>query len=213
MRNITTSPANIRFSISRPTLVLKLLAFFYGLLCVTLTFLVDSIGSGVLQISLTIFGVVGGPLLGLFSLGMSNKRANQKGALVGFILSLSLSLWYAKTLHCDAYFSFNRMGFGQPRPRATQLPRGIDTCPQGVSNVTTPMTQEEPHYFYLYTISYAWFALIGFLITLIIGFVASLPFEEERNVHPDLVIQWKSEEKSNADEPNGRIQLMNMLSE
>lgn len=54
-------------------MVLKLLALFYGLLCVALAFAAEFLGPGVLQASLTIFGVVGGPLLGLFTLGRRRK--------------------------------------------------------------------------------------------------------------------------------------------
>ena len=63
----------------RTTLILKLLALFYGFLCVALTFIVDALGSGMLQAALSIFGIVGGPLLGLFTLGMVIKSSNQLG--------------------------------------------------------------------------------------------------------------------------------------
>lgn len=55
----------------------KLIAFIYGLVCIAIAFLAQFLG-GVLQASLTIFGVVGGPLLALFSLGMFTTSANQK---------------------------------------------------------------------------------------------------------------------------------------
>merc|ERR1712223_249921 len=86
----------------RTTLILKILALFYGFLCVALTFIVDAMGSGMLQASLSIFGIVGGPLLGLFTLGMVFKRSNQLGALTGFITALAFAFW---------------MSFGGPRPQ------------------------------------------------------------------------------------------------
>lgn len=55
----------------------KILALTYGLVFVGLAFLAQFLGA-VLQAALTIFGVVGGPLLGLFSLGMFTQMANQK---------------------------------------------------------------------------------------------------------------------------------------
>lgn len=54
----------------------KIIALCYGLSCLAVAFLAQFLG-GVLQASLTIFGVVGGPLLGLFSLGMFTPTANQ----------------------------------------------------------------------------------------------------------------------------------------
>ena len=44
------------------TLLLKILAMMFGLSCIILTFIVEYLGPGVLQASLTIFGVVGGPV-------------------------------------------------------------------------------------------------------------------------------------------------------
>lgn len=59
------------------TFYTKIVAFVFGLACVGLAFLAQHLG-GVLQISLTIFGVVGGPLLGIFTLGMFTTGANEK---------------------------------------------------------------------------------------------------------------------------------------
>jgi hypothetical protein len=61
------------------TFILKLLALLYGIVCVAMTFLVDALGSGMLQAALSIFGIVGGPLLGLFTLGMVIEKSNQLG--------------------------------------------------------------------------------------------------------------------------------------
>merc|ERR1719412_690425 len=93
------------------TLLLKILAMMFGLSCIILTFIVEYLGPGVLQASLTIFGVVGGPLLGLFTLGMMTTKANQKGALTGFISSLAFLFW---------------IGFGHPKPSAIPLPTSVN---------------------------------------------------------------------------------------
>jgi sodium-coupled monocarboxylate transporter 8/12 len=53
----------------------------YGLLCLGIAFAAQYLG-GILQASLTIFGVVGGPLFGLFTLGMFFPFANQMVSLL-----------------------------------------------------------------------------------------------------------------------------------
>ena len=44
----------------------RILATVFGLLTIALAFLVDNLGSSVVVLALTVFGVCGGPLLGLF---------------------------------------------------------------------------------------------------------------------------------------------------
>jgi sodium-coupled monocarboxylate transporter 8/12 len=59
----------------------KILVLLYGLLCLGVAFAAQYLG-GILQASLTIFGVVGGPLFGLFTLGMFFPFANQMVSLL-----------------------------------------------------------------------------------------------------------------------------------
>jgi hypothetical protein len=67
-----------------------LIALFFGFVCLAVAFLAQFLG-GVLQASLTIFGVVGGPLLALFSLGMftttANEKVKQRDKLITFVKS------------------------------------------------------------------------------------------------------------------------------
>lgn len=62
---------------------------------------------------MTIFGAVGGPLLGIFTLGMLTETANQSGAVCGMLSSLAFIFWIA---------------FGQPRPVPVKLPVSIHGC-------------------------------------------------------------------------------------
>ncbi|XP_017482151.1 PREDICTED: putative sodium-dependent multivitamin transporter [Rhagoletis zephyria] len=153
---------------SKSTWFSKFFNLIYGAACIGLAFLAGSL-TGVLQAALSIFGIVGGPLLGLFTLGMYFTFVNQKGAITGLITSLAFCFW---------------IGFGQPRPTPKTLEFSTEGCSASpptshVSDIFTPFAAtaaaeaEEPHYFYLYRISYMWYSVIGFLVTLFMGLVCS----------------------------------------
>ena len=88
------------------------------------------------QASLTIFGVVGGPLLGLFTMGVlarwsfetfewkhrdnyrkkqkpTSRRVEERGAIFGFLTGLAFVAW---------------IGFGGPKPPPEKLPVSISNC-------------------------------------------------------------------------------------
>jgi SSS family transporter len=67
----------------------------YGLLVIALAFAVSRMPGNLVESVNTIIGLVGGPMLGLFFLGMFTRRADQRGALVGCLIGfvLPLSLW------------------------------------------------------------------------------------------------------------------------
>ncbi len=77
----------------------------YGALVIALAFLVQHLGT-LLEASNSVIGLVGGPLLGLFFLGMLTRRTTARGALLGWICGLTVLvpvcfatqtsfLWYA----------------------------------------------------------------------------------------------------------------------
>ncbi|XP_008557489.1 putative sodium-dependent multivitamin transporter [Microplitis demolitor] len=168
----------------------KFLAFSLGFLCIALAVLAQYLGS-VLQTSLTIFGAVGGPLLGLFTLGMLFESSTQSGAILGTTVSLVFSLW---------------ISFGGPRPAPPALPVSIEGCSNGtllLLNQTLEMNHQtlhdylHPHvrsnseFFYLYRLSYLWVSLIGLVLTITIGMITSkisrcFGFESQRAIDPDL---------------------------
>lgn len=98
----------------------KILAFLVGLVCLAVAFLAQYLGN-LLQAALTIFGVAGGPLLGLYTLGMFVESSNQVGGIAGLLGSLSLSLW---------------IGFGRPKPPIQKLHVDISGCNETFKFIT-----------------------------------------------------------------------------
>ncbi|XP_043504397.1 putative sodium-dependent multivitamin transporter [Polistes fuscatus] len=142
----------------------KVLAVVVGSMCLGVAFLAQHLG-GLLQAALTIFGVVGGPVLGTFTLGMFTQTGNQKGAITGLILGLAFSFW---------------IGFGQPKAPIPKLPVSTIGCTNNslsYKNIMKPDTfdkiTKKDSFFYLYRLSYMWYCPLGFLISLLIGWIVS----------------------------------------
>ncbi|XP_051176176.1 putative sodium-dependent multivitamin transporter isoform X4 [Leptopilina boulardi] len=150
------------FRDSKSLVIGKLLAVIFGILSISLAFLAQYLG-GVLQASLTIFGVIGGPLLAIFTLGMLSESATQRGAIIGTLSSLIFSFWIA---------------FGQPRPEPAVLLVNTYGCdPQNLTapvlNTTILTRKGDTSFFYLYRLSYMWYSPIGFIVAFVIGLFIS----------------------------------------
>ncbi|XP_011884178.1 PREDICTED: sodium/iodide cotransporter [Cercocebus atys] len=76
-------------------IISKGLSLIYGSACLTVAALSSLLGGGVLQGSFTVMGVISGPLLGAFILGMFLPACNTPGVLSGLGAGLALSLWVA----------------------------------------------------------------------------------------------------------------------
>ncbi|KAM5170177.1 sodium-coupled monocarboxylate transporter 1-like isoform 2-T2 [Mantella aurantiaca] len=153
---------------------------FYGLLCIAMSAVASFMGS-VIQAALSIFAMVGGPLLGLFSLGMFFPYSNPLGAVVGLICGFIISLW---------------VGIGgqiyPPLPeRSRPLPLSTEGCnfimddANWTSTTTSPVTMlstvlqsngnARPELAdYWYSLSYLYLSVLGTVVTILVGIIVSL---------------------------------------
>jgi sodium-coupled monocarboxylate transporter 8/12 len=79
----SNNPEEVKLSLAR------WLTLGYGVLVIVLAFVVEKLGS-LLEASNKAIGLVGGPLLGLFLLGILVKRANTLGAVVGWAAGVAV---------------------------------------------------------------------------------------------------------------------------
>jgi len=152
-----------------------------GAISVGLVFLIERLGP-VFQIAVSMRGVTDGPSLGLFVLGVLVPWANAKGALFGGCVGLISMLWLVggaqwHTIH--------------DRIKYDSLPTSVDNCPyplnQTFSTTITPTwtdSGEEP--MILFQISFMYYNMIGAMIVVVVGTIASYVFGVNlENVDPD----------------------------
>lgn len=144
-------------------LITKILALFYGILCVLLTILADRM-AGLLQASLTLFGVIGGPLLMIFSAGMCFPSINSTGAGFGFISSLLLGLW----------IGFGSILYGKRTPTLFLSTELCSTLKNSTNiNYFAPKDVPPASTFFLYNLSYVWTAAFCWILGIVVALVVS----------------------------------------
>ncbi|XP_041453782.1 sodium-coupled monocarboxylate transporter 1-like [Lytechinus variegatus] len=164
----------------RYTWVTKGLAIFFGVISMCSALLASQMGA-ILQFSMNIFGMFGGPVLGLFSCGMFFPWINAKGVTFGTITGLAYSFW---------------LGIGvqmYPNP-PDDPPLTTDQCP--MSNTTTDLMMNTNYFSTLdsttpvfdelttivpnesvlvnfYKLSYTWYGISSWLVVLFVANIVS----------------------------------------
>ncbi|NWX89585.1 SC5A8 protein, partial [Nothoprocta pentlandii] len=154
------------------------MSLLFGAVCIAMAALASVMGA-LLQAALSIFGMIGGPLLGLFSLGILFSFANEMGAFVGLISGFIITLW---------------VGIGAqnypPLPTRTN-PLHLSTAMCNISNssdftspTTIPLTtllQTQTKGYTRpaiadnwYSVSYLYLSTLGTLFTVAVGVLVSL---------------------------------------
>uniref|UniRef100_A0A8D0XJX5 Sodium/iodide cotransporter n=1 Tax=Sus scrofa TaxID=9823 RepID=A0A8D0XJX5_PIG len=156
-------------------------ALIYGSACLTVAALSSLLGGGVLQGSFTVMGVISGPLLGAFVLGMFLPSCNTSGVLSGLAAGLALSLWVAvgATLYPPSAQSMGVLpssaaGCALPTANASglqDLVLAVNASSRASSLETDP---EQPILAAsFYAISYLYYGALGTLSTILCGALIS----------------------------------------
>uniref|UniRef100_A0A668A1F4 Solute carrier family 5 member 8 n=1 Tax=Myripristis murdjan TaxID=586833 RepID=A0A668A1F4_9TELE len=173
---------HIHMSEKRLSWISKGLSFMYGALCIGMAGLASLMG-GALEAASSIFGIIGGPLLGLFTLGILFPFANSTGALSGLVSGLTVSLW---------------LGIGaQIFPAPPEMTRPLLLTTEGCNftatdslNWTSPALPTEQSFITTipienidgrppladswYSLSYLYFSPIGTTVAVTVGLIVSL---------------------------------------
>ncbi|XP_027028045.1 solute carrier family 5 member 6 isoform X1 [Tachysurus fulvidraco] len=153
---------------ARATLLSKILAFSYGLLCLAMAYVVHLMNSSVLQAALSIFGMVGGPLLGLFCLGIFFPWSNSTGAVTGLVAGLIMAFWVG----IGGFVAQIQLPHNGTSPLSTE-----NMTLTTMSSILTPVTDKPSkpvglHGFY--SLSYMWYSALNSTVVVIIGLLVSL---------------------------------------
>lgn len=152
------------------------LSVFFGVFCIGMAGVASLMGS-ILQAALSILGMISGPLLGLYLLGMLFRTSNSIGGLLGMIIGLVMTLW---------------VGIGgqiyPPTPEKTYpLPLNTTGCNNTMGQnytTTAPWTSpvtltyqpdvRPPLADSWYSLSYLYLAPLGTLSTVVSGLLVSI---------------------------------------
>lgn len=188
----------------------------YGALCIGMAAVASLMGA-LLQAALSIFGMIGGPLLGLFSLGILVPFANSVGALAGLLAGFAISLWVGigaqlypplpeRTLPLPLEtYGCNSTHNGSDWMSTTEMP--FSTSAFQIHNVErTPLMDN------WYSLSYLYFSTIGTLTTLFVGILVSLSTGgRKQNLDPQFLLT-KQDFLSNFEAFKKKNQVLNYKS-
>uniref|UniRef100_A0A4W5QLB6 Sodium-dependent multivitamin transporter n=1 Tax=Hucho hucho TaxID=62062 RepID=A0A4W5QLB6_9TELE len=156
---------------ARATLLSKGLACSYGLLCLAMAYLTHLMSDSVLQAAFKIFGMVGGPLLGIFSLGLFFPWANSTGALVGLGSGLAMAFWVGIGSIVTST-SGGLAAVSQFNCTAVQLSGNVTTA-VGTALISTAMPTATPTrpmgLQRFYSLSFMWYSALNSLTVVITG--------------------------------------------
>ncbi|XP_012509463.1 PREDICTED: sodium/iodide cotransporter [Propithecus coquereli] len=161
-------------------IVSKGLSIVYGLACLIMAALSSLLGGGVLQGSFTVMGVISGPLLGAFVLGMFLPACNTPGVLAGLGAGLALSLWvsvgatlYPPSAQTMGVLPSSAVRCAAPSANASGLPDSLLLAAQASSS-SSGMDPSRPALAdSFYAVSYLYYGALGTLTTVLCGALVS----------------------------------------
>ncbi|XP_064601430.1 sodium-coupled monocarboxylate transporter 1-like [Liolophura sinensis] len=188
--------------------VSRILAVVCGVVCLALSYVASLLG-GVLQAALSLFGMIAGPLLGVFTLGMIFPWANAYGAYAGLFSSLAFLFWIGigaqvykppirptppniSTIACNWNLTSTTVSTTLNMTMTSTMAGVTEAATQVVTETTTlaamETTTHSPDYI-LYTVSYLWYSAIAVLTCVVVGLLVSCAtgFTRPKDLDPKLI--------------------------
>ncbi|XP_062403127.1 sodium-coupled monocarboxylate transporter 2 [Sardina pilchardus] len=171
----------------------KGLCIVFGVCCTSMAIAASYMG-GIVQAALSIHGMCGGPMLGLFSLGILFPCANSKGAVGGLMLGIAVSFWVgigaflypASDLHTHP-LALSVQGC----PVNTSLPPAHinATMEPFISSSASPAAHGSALAETWYSMSYLYYSAVGFVSTIVAGLIITFltGSSNPREVRPGLI--------------------------
>ncbi|GFY47053.1 putative sodium-dependent multivitamin transporter [Trichonephila inaurata madagascariensis] len=154
----------------------KIISLVFGVLCVGMSFLVASLGH-LVKISIIILGLVNGPNLAVFFLAACTTRANEKGVILGILVSLVLSAYLSFSPKTKPY-PFLPLSNECPSEAAESTSSTFSTLSYSstsfyfnttFSSTSRPETEDDSFH-----VSYMWISTLAFITCFIVAYFGSV---------------------------------------
>ncbi|XP_069696485.1 sodium-coupled monocarboxylate transporter 1-like isoform X3 [Periplaneta americana] len=149
-------------------ILMKSVVVILGTICVALVFVVEHLGS-VLQMSMSLSGVTHGSSLGIFSMGLFFPWVNSKCVLFGGISAMAFMSWVS--LGTQAALAAGDITF-ETKPLSVEGCSYDFVTPASIV-INSTIEDSTKEVFVLYRISYLWYTLLGTVVSMTVGLVAS----------------------------------------
>ncbi|XP_042197529.1 sodium-coupled monocarboxylate transporter 2 isoform X2 [Callorhinchus milii] len=164
----------------------KGLCLLFGAICTAMAAAASLMG-GIIQAALSIHGMCGGPMLGLFSLGILFPCSHWIGALGGFIIGILMSFWPA--VNAFIYPALPRNTLPLFLNTSGCIPLNTSDSYSSVNPILIQRIYRPPLADSWYAISYLYYSALGFLGSLVggllISFISGSKYNKE--VKPSLM--------------------------
>ncbi|XP_039232655.1 sodium-coupled monocarboxylate transporter 1 isoform X4 [Drosophila yakuba] len=170
--------------------IMRVCTVLIGVMSVALVFVVEQMGSHVMQLSMTVGSVAQGPLLGLFVMGLVCPSINSKSAIVGSLCSFFFMGWLC--LSAQLAINSGEMQFESKPVSVEGCDYEFDRDLLTPANATIPMTETGSLSFaqQLYHISFMFYSVMGAAVGVITAHLAGFVFG--RNTADDVDIELLS---------------------
>ncbi|KAG7513664.1 sodium/iodide cotransporter [Solea senegalensis] len=197
-------PRLVHMSQKKLILLSRGLSLLYGVCCITVAVLSSLLEWGVLQGSFIVMGVVSGPLLGVFILGMFVPAANRLGAFSGIISGFCVSLWLGvgSSLYPP---SEETMGVLPSYAGQCQSDNVTLNSPhQDEHSISTPLHLIDQGLHSFYSISYLYFGAMATSTVILVGLIVSYATGPTKRDQIKEGLLWWDLNKKQLDVPSER---------